>query len=477
MEEKPNPEIEIEFSETNRGRQQVIVNRKYKFNFSSLRKNNSKVFRCTEYKTVNKCKSLVILNGNNEVIRYDSTHNHLEKEVDVSLSIAKHKIRDEIRKSSNLFDVKPKRLFNEVYHEMGFICPEYKRVKSQITRNINKQLPPDIKSFDDIPNESQLYRTERNDNFMIYKDYELIIFQSPFQAELFTKYNEDIYTYSYFYTGPTYNLYAFVTKAYITELNDFYTTSFSLLRNKKQETYEKLFEEIKKNVSPYNSGIGNALMNFHCVFEKSIFHSVKKVFPNVNIKYYIWHYKRSLEIQKNKLCYREVEDNNNIYIYYKAISNFPYINPMYINDIYKKIENECQSLSYYQFSKFLEYFKKTYLHSNGYDKSNWNFYNNEKYLTNNTVFNVYFGKLFSKKTSFFKIIHTVKKDESKFFQNYHERTEEENSNKKIKVLNEIDNFIRNYREKESELIANEASKSEIIDLWFKCLYKLNDRFS
>ena len=49
----------------------------------------------------------------------------------------------------------------------------------------------------------------------------------------------------------------------------------------------------------------------------------------------------SLEKQKNILCYSEV-NNNNIYVYYKAILNLPFINPNYIFDIYIKIKRTCQ---------------------------------------------------------------------------------------------------------------------------------------
>ena len=41
---------------------------------------------------------------------------------------------------------------------MGFICPEYNTIKSQISRYIKKQLPPDIVTFDEIPDESEYYK-------------------------------------------------------------------------------------------------------------------------------------------------------------------------------------------------------------------------------------------------------------------------------------------------------------------------------
>ncbi|KAG4081314.1 hypothetical protein H8356DRAFT_1300378 [Neocallimastix lanati (nom. inval.)] len=62
--------------------------------------NNSKVYKCTEYKKINKCKSFIILNDKKEILKYNSSHNHPENEYDVSLSIMKHKIKDGIEKSS-----------------------------------------------------------------------------------------------------------------------------------------------------------------------------------------------------------------------------------------------------------------------------------------------------------------------------------------------------------------------------------------
>ncbi|KAG4095225.1 hypothetical protein H8356DRAFT_1399520 [Neocallimastix lanati (nom. inval.)] len=136
--------IEIEISETNRGNEQIIINKKHKFNFSFQRKDKSKIYRCTEYKTINKCKSLIILNDKKEVLKYESLHNHLEKEIDVSISVAKHKIKEEIKKNSI---IKPIHIFNAVSQEMGLICPEYSTIRSQIIRNINKLISSKHKKF------------------------------------------------------------------------------------------------------------------------------------------------------------------------------------------------------------------------------------------------------------------------------------------------------------------------------------------
>ncbi|ORY16348.1 hypothetical protein LY90DRAFT_517785 [Neocallimastix californiae] len=128
---------------------------------------------------------------------------------------------------------------------MSLICPGYNSIKSQVTRSKRKKLPPDITTFDEIPNESKYYKTKRDEIFMIFKNNDLIVFQSPFQAELFSK-NKHIFAYGTFYISPIFNYQVFITRTYATELNCFYTTSFSILKNKKQTTYEILFEEIKK---------------------------------------------------------------------------------------------------------------------------------------------------------------------------------------------------------------------------------------
>ncbi|ORY22072.1 hypothetical protein LY90DRAFT_515697 [Neocallimastix californiae] len=257
--------LEIEISKTNRGKEQIILNRKYKFNLSSKRKDNSKKYKCTEYKTLNQCPSFIILNNENQILEYDDSHNHLENKFGAAKSIVKNKIKDEISKSSIPFNVNIKRIYDKISQGMGLICPGYNSIKSQVTRSRRTQLPPDITTFDEIPNESKYYKTKRDENFMIFKNNDLIVFQSPFQAELFSK-NKHIFADGTFYIAPIFSYQVFITRTYVTELNCFYTTSFSILKNKKQTTYEILFEEIKKNSSKYNS-IEITPKIFHCDFE------------------------------------------------------------------------------------------------------------------------------------------------------------------------------------------------------------------
>ena len=95
---------------------------------------------------------------------------------------------------------------------------------------MNKSLPSDINSFDNIPEKSEYYYTERNENFMIFKSDKVIVFQSPFQAKLFNEYKEDIFADGTFYISPKIGYQVFITRNYVKEINSFYTTLFSILK-------------------------------------------------------------------------------------------------------------------------------------------------------------------------------------------------------------------------------------------------------
>ncbi|KAG4088252.1 hypothetical protein H8356DRAFT_1432913 [Neocallimastix lanati (nom. inval.)] len=296
---------QLKISETNKEKNQIIVNKKYKFNLWYIT-NHTKVFKCTEYKTIKK------------LIKYENKHTHPGKEYDASVSIVKHKMKNEIRKTSIPFDINPKHIYNEISEEIGLICPEYNSIKSQISRYIKKQLPPDISKFNEIPDESEYYINERDKNFMIFKNSNIIIFQSPFQTELFIKYNENMFADGTFYIEPIFGYQVFITRIYAPEIN-------------KQATYELLFEELKKNASISNAAI--------------------KIFPNITIKYCVWHYKRSLEVQKNKLCYNEVEKSFNNYLkklfykkpsFYELIYHLKREESLSYNNYKRKIEGEFE---------------------------------------------------------------------------------------------------------------------------------------
>ena len=269
----------------------------------------------------------------------------------------------------------------------------------------------------------------------------------------------------------------FITRNFVPELNEFYTTSFSILRNKEQETYKTIFEVIKSNCDITKDN-GFSPKNLHCDFERAISNAAIIVFPDINIRYCIWHYKRSLGLHKNKICYNEVNQNRDLYVYYNAILNLPFINPNYILDIFHKIKKSCIEKNYNQFLIFLEYFRKTYLIL--YNIENWNYYNNIEHITNNASesYNNYIGSLFLKKSTYFRLIYTLNNEISLYPDTYERRMLGVWNKQKRKTLtktNKIKNIIESYKKMESFLIGNERNRSHIAGLWFECLINLNNK--
>ena len=58
---------------------------------------------------------------------------------------------------------------------------------------------------------------------MIFKNTDLIIFQSPSQAYLFSNYHKNIFADSTFYEAPKFSYQLFITRTYVGEFNMFYT--------------------------------------------------------------------------------------------------------------------------------------------------------------------------------------------------------------------------------------------------------------
>ena len=141
-----------------------------------------------------------------------------------------------------------------------------------------------------------------------------------------------------FYIAPIFSYQVFIIRVYAPEINSFYTTSLSILNNKEQATYKLLFEELKKNASKYNNNIIVTPKILHCNFEKGISNAAIKIFPNITIKYCVWHYKRSLEVQKKNYVIMKLKIIIKFICYIKLLQIFLFINPEYIFDIYNYIK-------------------------------------------------------------------------------------------------------------------------------------------
>ena len=201
-----------------------------------------------------------------------------------------------------------------------------------------------------------------------------------------------------------------ITRVYSKELNKFFTTSFSLLlTNKEQNTYYQVFNTIKNHIFSLNKNKKYCPSEFPADFEIAMSNAFKSVFPDSKIKYCLWHFERNLEINKNKICYKEVNENKDIFILYKCITKLPYIDPHYLEDLYLLIKTKSNNRN---FLEFLKYFYKTYFLK--YPVENWNFFDNIEDTTNNRCesYNHHLYSYFNKKPTFYKLLFILREEEN-----------------------------------------------------------------
>ena len=60
----------------------------------------------------------------------------------------KSEIKKIIRRNDNPFNIKGKNVFHEATKNLGLIIPRYKNLRSTINRNINKNFPKEISSWE-----------------------------------------------------------------------------------------------------------------------------------------------------------------------------------------------------------------------------------------------------------------------------------------------------------------------------------------
>ena len=171
-------------------------------------------------------------------------------------------------------------------------------MKATINRHINKNFPKDISSWAEIPNEHEFYSTLSKENFLVSKTDNYIIFQSKTQAIIQLENDNNLFCDATFFAAPSIAYQLLITRIYAKDFNRYFTTSFTLMKNKQEHTYENVFKDLKKNIISYsNNGIYNP-KELHCDFELAISNAFKKVFPAANIKFCLWHFGRALEVNK-----------------------------------------------------------------------------------------------------------------------------------------------------------------------------------
>jgi len=94
------------------------------------------------------------------------------------------------------------------------------------------------------------------------------------------------------------------------------------MKNKTKEDYELLFCKLHENLLQ-NLDINEeySIKELYTDFEKQIGEACRMVYPNVQIKYCIWHMKRVIINKKNILCKSKIDKDENLLILFNMINN------------------------------------------------------------------------------------------------------------------------------------------------------------
>ena len=331
-----NREPKIEFIKSNRNKEQIVVDNKYLYNFYSSDKKGNKSYRCTSYKTINKCKSTIKLNSSNKIISYDHEHNHIISEKKAPRAKAKSEIKNKLQNLNNPLTIKAKNIYTESTNNLGLNIPEFNSLRSIINRNINKQFPKEIDNWDNIPDVHEYYKTLYGEDFLIKKSDNYLLFQSKSLANIQKNYSNNIFCDATFYAAPSISYQLLITRVESKEFNKFFTTSFCIMRNKEQKNYENIFKELINNINNFHINNRYLLKVFHCDLELGLSNAIIKVIPNIKVKFCLWHLYRALEINKNKYCNADDLDDN-VNLLFKCITNLAFVDPQYTIKLYDVI--------------------------------------------------------------------------------------------------------------------------------------------
>ena len=196
-------------------------------------------------------------------------------------------------------------------------------------------------------------------NFIYFKNNKIIIFQSPNLAKIHIKFGAMVFLDATFYSCPLIAYQLFITRVYDSIKNVYYITSFSLMKNKTKEDYELLFRKLHEIVVQ-NLDINEeySIKELNTDFEIQIGKTCRMIYPEVQIKYCIWHIKCAIINKINSLWKSDIDEDDNLLILFNMINNLYLCKPEYVKIVFDKI---MENSSNENFDKFLEYFEDTYI--------------------------------------------------------------------------------------------------------------------
>ena len=178
-------------------------------------------------------------------------------------------VRDNISKNEIIYNVKPRELIessirkaikrkkdndpdeSEIKEEDNHINiktnpqPYFGNIRSSMYRLINKNIPKDIENLNELPDDSEYYKTLSGEQFLFYKTDHLLIFMSPNQANLLYEYNQHVFIDGTFYAAPKCSYQIVTLRIHNIKEDLFHTIAYGILIGKSLNSYIEFLDNIK----------------------------------------------------------------------------------------------------------------------------------------------------------------------------------------------------------------------------------------
>ena len=180
----------------------------------------------------------------------------------------------------------------------------FDNIKYNIYRYINKNIPKNIDSFNELPEESDFYKTIKGNQFLIYKTDNILIFMSIIQAKPLYKYNKHAFIDGTFFIAPKAAYQVIFIRLHNVLEDRFHTVGYGILTNKEMAIYIEFFEKIKAYILENSENKRllkeNLPVTIHIDFEIALIGAIKQSFPNTEIKLCLWYFFHNIEINRKK---------------------------------------------------------------------------------------------------------------------------------------------------------------------------------
>ena len=254
----------------------------------------------------------------------------------------------------------------------------------------------------------------------------------------------------------------------------YFTTSFTLSSNKKEDTYKEIFKIINNNIKEYQ--LKNKLKinfrpkNIHCDMEIVLINAIQFIWPYSNVKICYFHWNQAME--KNRKKYKDIFENNvSNNEAFKCLLTLPLIQEDVVESVFNELKSNNLCL---ELKELFDYYEKMFIIK--FKPPMWNYYNTENNRTNNACenYNKSLNSYFTTKPTIIKLINILSIEENVISNEYSEIVNEGFITKRKRIgPSDYMSCLPYFIEKNDELKGNSNSdKKKRIEIWLEAARRL-----